>query len=167
MSLNRNLAALFARNRARYELLHHPEAFTSQDIARLARVSGRTLAKVVVLRDRDGSHLMAVVPASERVSLPRLERVTGRRRLELLNEAALRALFPDCEPGAMPPFGDLYGMSMWVDPCLSQEPLFHFQPGNHHEIVRMTYDEFDRLAEPFTGDVCLHDCHEPAALRGG
>jgi Ala-tRNA(Pro) deacylase len=159
MALNRRLAELFGRNRASYELVTHPEAYTAQEVAERARVPGRQVAKVVVARDRDGSYVMAVVPAPEHVDLSRLGRVTGRHGLSLIGEDEMRGLFPDCEPGAMPPFGSLYGMWMCVDPCLAQLDHLYFQAGNHLELIQISYDEFDRLAAPFTGDVCLHECH--------
>ena len=98
---------------------------------------------------------MAVLPASEHVDTDALRRVSGRLDLELATEEELQRLFPDCELGAMPPFGHLYGVPMYVDPCLADHDIW-FQAGNHHEIARMAYDAFARMARPYTGGVCLH-----------
>jgi Ala-tRNA(Pro) deacylase len=69
----------------------------------------------------------------------------------------MRRLFPDCELGAVPPFGHLYGMPVYVDACLSQAPAIVFQAGNHHEAVRMAYPEYARLAKPLLGEFCTHE----------
>ena len=155
MAINQRLSELIRQRGVAFEILPHREVFTAQEVAHMSRVSGKNLAKVIVLRDAGGDYLMAVVPANEHVYLDELRCVTGRKGLDLAGEVELRRLFPDCEPGAMPPIGHLYGMPMYVDRCLAERDIC-FQAGNHHEIVRMRYDDFARLASPFEGDVCLH-----------
>jgi Ala-tRNA(Pro) deacylase len=155
MAINERLSELIRQRGGVAELLPHREVFTAQEVAHTSRVSGRNLAKVVVLRDRAGTYLMAVLPANEHVDVGELGVFTGRDGLVLASEEELRRLFPDCELGAMPPFGHLYGLTMYVDPCLAQHDIC-FQAGNHHEIVRMSYETFARLAKPFMGSACLH-----------
>jgi Ala-tRNA(Pro) deacylase len=161
MAICPRLAELFARNRATFEVLSHPKAFTAWEIAERFHVPATRVAKVHVVRDRDAAYLMAVVPRTESIDFETLARVTGRRGLSIVPESALGRRFPDCEPGAIPPFGNLYHMPIWVDACLSQADIY-FQAGSHCELVRMSYDEFDRMAEPLSGDFCLHAAH---ALR--
>ncbi|MGE5177208.1 MAG: aminoacyl-tRNA deacylase [Hyphomicrobiales bacterium] len=155
MAINQRLSELIRQRGGAVEILPHREVFTAQEVAHTSRISGRNLAKVIVLRDAGGSYLMAVVPAHEHVDLDELATITGRRGLALANEEELRRLFPDCELGAMPPIGHLYGMPMYVDPCLAEHDIC-FQAGNHHEVVRASYRTFVRLASPFEADVCLH-----------
>lgn len=155
MAINERLSELIRQRGGVAELLPHREVFTAQEVAHSSRISGRNLAKVVVLRDREGTYLMAVLPANEHVDVSELGVFTGREELALASEEELRRLFPDCELGAMPPFGNLYGLAMYVDPCLAQDDIC-FQAGNHHEIVRMPYRSYARLAKPFIGGACLH-----------
>lgn len=159
MAINERLSELLRQRGVTAEILPHREVFTAQEVAHSSRVSGRNLAKVIVLRDEAQTFLMAVIPAHEHVDVDELKHITGRKGLELASEEELRRLFPDCELGAMPPFGHLYGLPMFVDPCLVEEDVY-FQAGNHHEIVRMRHADFVRLARPFEGKLCLH--REPA-----
>jgi Ala-tRNA(Pro) deacylase len=156
MAINSRLQQLLDQQGASYEVLPHREAFTAQEVARESHVSGRRVAKVVVIRDEAGADLMVVVPAPLHVDRGQIRLVTGRHGIHLEDEAELRRLFPDCELGAMPPFGALYGMPVYVDPCLAFEKNLFFQAGNHHEVVRMRYEDFLRLASPVVLDVCLH-----------
>jgi Ala-tRNA(Pro) deacylase len=156
MAVNDRLQRLLNRTGASYAVLPHGEAFTAQEIAQIAHVKGRQMAKVVVVRDVTGRDVMAVVPAAEQVDLRILRELTGRRGFRLEDEEELARLFPDCEVGAMPPFGHLYGMSMYVDPCLIQENDIFFQAGNHHEVVLMRCREFTEIAKPFYAGACLH-----------
>jgi Ala-tRNA(Pro) deacylase len=155
LAINERLKNLLARWEVRVELLRHRATFTSQETAHSSHVPGRCFTKVVVLRDENGAYLMAVVPACERVDLDAVALVSGRRDLTLATEGEMRRLFPDCEPGAEPPFGHLYGMPMFVDARLANEDIY-FPVGNHHEVARLRYETFAQLARPFLGDVSLH-----------
>jgi Ala-tRNA(Pro) deacylase len=140
-----------------YDALPHPEAFTAQEVAKTSRVSGQRVAKVVVATTLDGRYLMAVLPAPCRIDLPALRDAAGARQLSLAGEAELSMLFPDCDLGTMPPFGALYNMPVYVDACFSRAGDFFFQAGNPREIVRMRYEDFERLARPIIGEFCLHE----------
>ena len=85
-----------------------------------------------------------------------LARVLGKPSVSLVAESEMKALFPDCETGAMPPFGQLYGLPVWVDACFPKAGEFAFQAGNHHEVVRMRYAEYERLARPVVAEFCRH-----------
>jgi Ala-tRNA(Pro) deacylase len=156
MAINPRLKALLDRHGASYEVLPHRAAFTAQDVARTTHVTGRRVAKVVVIRDEAGADLMVVIPATHHLDQGQLRTVTGRRGVHLEDEAELGRLFPDCETGTMPPFGVLYRMPLYVDPCLAFERNIYFQAGSHVEVVRMSYEEYVRIAVPIVMDVCLH-----------
>jgi Ala-tRNA(Pro) deacylase len=141
---------------AAYETLPHREAYTAQGVASAVHVSGWLLAKVLVARAPGRQPVMVVLPASCRLDLAALARVLDQPSMELVPEEEIRELFPDCETGAMPPFGELYEMPVYVDKCFPKAGDFAFQAGNHREIVRMSYAEYERLARPFVADFCRH-----------
>jgi Ala-tRNA(Pro) deacylase len=155
MPCNDRLLKLLREKGISAETFPHRTAFTAHDVALASHIPGRRLAKVIVARDAAGAYLMAVIPSNEHLDLEALHRLTGRQGLRLATEAELVKLFPDCEPGAMPPVGHLYGIPMHLDPCLENEELY-FQAGNHHEVVRLTFDDFERIAKPFAEGGCLH-----------
>jgi Ala-tRNA(Pro) deacylase len=139
-----------------YDALPHPEAFTAQAVAKASHVSGQRLAKVVVAMTYDGRPLMVVLPASCRIDLAALRDAADARQVSLAGEAELSMLFPDCALGTMPPFGALYDMPVYIDACFPRAGEFFFQAGDHREIVRMRYEDFERLAHPIIGEFCLH-----------
>ncbi len=140
-----------------YDMLPHREAFTAQEVAETSHVSGRRLAKVLIAKEHDGRYLMVVLPAPCRADLIALRDAAGTRRLSLAREGELAALFPDCDTGAMPPFGNLYNLPVYIDTCFARAGDFFFQAGNHQEIVRMPYEDFERLVHPVLGEFCLHE----------
>jgi Ala-tRNA(Pro) deacylase len=139
-----------------YETLPHREAYTAQGVAAAAHVSGWLLAKVLVVRAPGETPVMVVLPASCRLDLVALAHVLGKPSVTLLSETELDALFPDCEEGAMPPFGQLYDLPVWVDACFPKAAEFAFQAGNHHEVVRIRYADYDRLTRPVVAEFCRH-----------
>lgn len=130
-----------------YTTLTHERTITAHDTAAAAHVRRELFAKTVMLRV-DGTLAMMVMPAAYRIDLTRLSRALGGAAVELAEEAGFRDAFPDCETGAMPPFGHLYGMPLYVDSRLARQPEITFNAGSHTEAVRMPYAEFERLAEP-------------------
>jgi Ala-tRNA(Pro) deacylase len=135
------------RQHTRYELIHHARAVTAQETAASAHIRGQLLAKTVMV-SLDGRLAMVVVPAARRVHFGRLCRETGAQEAGLASEADFRDLFPDCELGAMPPFGNLYGLEVYVDESLVSDADIAFNAGSHTELVRMPYREFERLVAP-------------------
>lgn len=140
-----------------FDLVTYPRAYTAQQIAHNAHVTGRRFAKVLILRDDVGKDLMLVLPAYRQFDANAVREATGRKGTRLENESELLRLFPDCELGAMPPFGNLYGMPMWVDRCLAREPDVFFEAGNHYELVHMRWADYARVAGPFLSEHCLHE----------
>jgi Ala-tRNA(Pro) deacylase len=134
-------------NRVPYEVRSHRTAYTAQEVAAEEHIPGREMAKVVMVRDAHG-YLMAVLPAPYHLGLGHLEKVTGRTGLRLATEAEFAGLFPGCEPGAMPPFGNLYGIPVWVDDLLARDEEIAFNAGNHEQTVHMKYADFARLVGP-------------------
>lgn len=163
MAINERLQRLLDRTHTMYSLFPHREVFTAQEVAQVSRVSGRALAKVVIVRDSSGADVMVVLPAGEHFDPDQLHRITGRTGIQLESERELARLFPDCEVGAMPPFGTLYGLGTYIDPCLLENSIVYLQPGNHHELMRLRREDFMRLAEPFYSGHCLHETKEPVA----
>jgi Ala-tRNA(Pro) deacylase len=142
--------------RVRYEVLAHRQAYTAQGVAHSVHTSGWKVAKVLLVRDSEAGHLLAVLPASCQLDIERLRRVTDRPGLELAPELEMSRLFPDCVPGAIPPFGRLYGMPVYVDSCFPHTHEVVFQAGTHREVVRMPYLVYEALARPTIADFCSH-----------
>jgi Ala-tRNA(Pro) deacylase len=134
-------------NKVKYVTITHSAAYTANDIAHAAHVSGREMAKTVMV-DADGRLVMAVLPASKRLSFVEAARVVGGKNVRLAHEYEFGAQFPGCETGAMPPFGNLYGVDVYVDPSLCADEEIVFNAGTHTELIRMRYDDFERLVHP-------------------
>jgi Ala-tRNA(Pro) deacylase len=135
------------QNNIKYLVISHSVAYTAQGIAATAHIPGKELAKTVMVLV-DGRLAMAVVPASTRVDLTRLKRYLGADVVELASETEFRDRFPDCETGAMPPFGNLYGMAVFADESLTHDKEIAFNAGSHRELVRMSFSDFQRLVNP-------------------
>jgi Ala-tRNA(Pro) deacylase len=133
-----------------YTVLPHRPAFTAQEEAAALHVPGRDWAKVVVCI-ADGVPIQAVLPAHLAVNLDRLRLSTGAAVVRFAFEHELRALYPDCELGAMPPFGPLYGHRVFVDASLTKEPEIVFNAGTHRDAIRMRYPDFVAAAKPIVG----------------
>lgn len=133
--------------RIKYVTIRHSIAFTAQEIAASAHISGREIAKTVIIW-LDDKLAMAVLPASKRVSLDEVRRIVGSNRVEIADEVDFVDLFPGCEVGAMPPFGNLYGMEVYLDPSLAEDDAIAFNAGSHTELLRMDFDEFLDLVKP-------------------
>lgn len=145
--LSPRLHNLLDEHHAPYSTLSHERTVTAHDTAAAAHVNRELFAKTVMLKV-DGAMAMVVMPAAYRVDLTRLSRALGGAMVELAEETEFKDLFPDCEPGAMPPFGHLYGMPVYVDSRLAHQPDIVFNAGTHTDAVRMPYAEFEKLAEP-------------------
>ena len=153
MGIPNKLIEFLNHNKVRYEILHHPEAFTAQELAAIEHVKGKLHAKVVMVKT-DGAQLMAVLPADHRVDLEKFEKLTGKPAA-LATEADFKALFPDCAIGSMPPFGGLYGVETYVDASLSQNEMIVFEAGTHSDAMKMRYGDFARVANPKVADFAV------------
>jgi Ala-tRNA(Pro) deacylase len=130
----------------KYVVISHSVAYAAQGIAALAHIPGKELAKTVVVKI-DGAFAMAVVPASRQVDLALLKAAVHTNNAELASEMEFKSRFPDCETGAMPPFGNLYEMAVFADVGLSHDQEITFNAGSHRELVRLAWDDFERLVK--------------------
>lgn len=131
----------------RYLTITHSPAYTAQEVAQAAHVPGKEMAKSVIVRC-DGELAMVVLPAAARLSLELLKETTGAKRMDLASERDFRDAFPGCELGAMPPFGNLYGMKVFVSEDLTKDEEIAFNAGSHTEVMKMRYDDFEKLVKP-------------------
>jgi Ala-tRNA(Pro) deacylase len=134
-------------NAVKYVMMKHSPAYTAQELAALAHVPGKDWAKTVMVK-LDGKIAMAVVPASGRVVFDLLREVSGAKAAELATEQEFKDLCPGCEVGAMPPFGNLFGMDVYVDDVLAEDAEIAFNAGTHTEVMRLPFADFERLAKP-------------------
>lgn len=130
-----------------YEVIRHATAYTAQEIAAEAHVPGRHFAKTVAVRIGDRLAL-AVLPATDRIDLDRLRRSVGAESVELAPEDDFAERFPGCEVGAMPPFGNLFEMEVFVSPHLVEADEIAVNAGTHSEVVKLAYSDFARLVKP-------------------
>ena len=134
-------------NGVKYVSIRHSPAYTAQEIAASAHIPGKELAKTVMVKI-DDAMAMAVVPATCRISLDLLKQVTGSDSVELAGEIEFARMFPECEVGAMPPFGNLYDMDVYAATALAEDEQIAFNAGSHTELIRMAYTDFERLVQP-------------------
>ena len=131
----------------KYIIIKHSSAFTAQEIAANAHISGKELAKTVMIKF-DGKMAMAVLPASYKISFDDLKEVLGVEKVRLAYEQEFMDKFPDCEVGAMPPFGNLYGIEVYVAESLADDEEIAFNACSHTELIRMNYKDFEELVKP-------------------
>ncbi|MDB6066385.1 MAG: YbaK/prolyl-tRNA synthetase associated region [Pedosphaera sp.] len=135
------------QEKVRYVSIVHSPAFTAQEIAAAAHVPGGELAKTIVVH-LDGKIALAVLPANRKIILEDLREAAGVEHARFATEDEFKTLFPDCEVGAMPPFGSLYGMDVYAAPALTEDNEIAFNAGTHTELIKMEYEDFARLAKP-------------------
>ena len=131
----------------KYVSVKHSLAYTAQEVAASAHVSGKEMVKTLAVK-LDGKMALVALPASEKVDLHQVSESTGAKNVELATEAEFGSRFPGCDVGAMPPFGHLYGMDTYVTESLTKDREIAFNAGTHTEVIRMSYDDFDRLETP-------------------
>ncbi|MEX0653107.1 MAG: YbaK/EbsC family protein [Phycisphaeraceae bacterium] len=136
----------------RYELIPHLPTFTAQETAAATHTPGKAMAKTLIV-GIDGRWAMVVLPATDQLDLERLRHVTGAAEVRLASEDDFKVLFDDCEPGAMPPFGNLYDLPVFVDAHLREDVQIAFEAGSHHELIRMPYADYERLVEPVVATI--------------
>jgi Ala-tRNA(Pro) deacylase len=135
----------------KYVNIYHSIAYTAQEIAASVHDKGKEIAKAVMVK-LDGKLAMAVLPASHQVDFERLKRASGAQEAMLATEKEFKDLFPGCDIGAMPPFGNLYGMSVFVSRTLTEDKEIAFNAGSHYELISLSYKDFERLVNPKIGD---------------
>ena len=134
-------------NKIKYVVISHSKAYTSQEIAASAHIPGKELAKTVIVKT-DGKMTMAVLPATYKIDFISLKEAAKAGKIELASEQEFADMFPECEVGAMPPFGNLYGMEVFVAATLTEGEEIVFNAGSHTELIRLSYKDFERLVKP-------------------
>ncbi len=142
-------------NRVPYDTMKHPHTFTAQETAMRAHIDGHAMAKTVMVK-LDGKLAMAVLPSDEWLDVTRLRQVSGAREVGLADEADFKDRFPECEVGAMPPFGNLYRMDVYASESFAGGDRIAFNAGNHREVVQMGWDDFERLVHPRVVQLSRH-----------
>ena len=141
------LKAFLDKNEVKYVAISHSRAYTAQEAAALAHIPGKDLAKTIIVK-LDGNMVMAVLPASYRIEMNQLATAAGVTTAELATESEFKDRFEDCDTGAMPPFGNLYGMDVDVAESLAEDDEIAFSAGSHRELVKLAYADFERLVQP-------------------
>ncbi len=141
------LEHLLVERGVKYEVTPHSPAYTAQEVATVEHVSGYDVAKVVMAAV-DDRLVMLVLPAPHRVDLEKVKQNLGAATARLAREEEFARLFPDCDLGAMPPFGNLYGIPVYVDRTLIHDPRIVFNAGSHRETMTIAYADFERLVQP-------------------
>lgn len=139
-------------NGVAFETMAHRVAYTMPEVAAALHVSGREVAKVVMVNASDDM-VMLVIPSPSRLDFAKVRAVLGATSVSLAREAEFADLFPDCATGAMPPFGNLYGVPVYVDEALAAEANIVFRVGTHEHTMKVAYADFARLADPSVGDL--------------
>jgi Ala-tRNA(Pro) deacylase len=143
----KTLKEFLDQRKVKYVVITHSPAFTAHEVAQSAHIPGRVMAKTVMVVI-DGALAMTVLPANHRVMLDDLHEITDSDDVRLAREDEFKHLFPDCEPGAMPPFGNLYDMSVYLSPDMEDEDEIAFNAGSHTEIIKMAFEDYQRLVKP-------------------
>lgn len=143
----KKLKAFLDTNNVKYVTIKHSSAYTSQEIAATAHISGKEFAKTVIVKI-NGNMAMTVLPASYQLDFKLLQEIFGTKKVSLASEEEFKYYFPDCEIGAMPPFGNLYDMEVFVAETLAEDEYIAFNAGNHTEMIRLKYECFQHLVEP-------------------
>jgi len=138
-----------------YITITHSQAFTAQKVAASAHIPGKNMVKTVMVVV-NGQMAMAVLPASYRVDFNLLKEITGEGTVRLASETEFKDMFPDCEVGAMPPFGNLYNLDVFVAVALTEDDEIAFNAGNHSEVIQMTYSDFEKLVHPKVMKFAVH-----------
>ena len=153
MEIPKQLIDCLNQSKAQYEILRHAEAITAQRIAQAEHVKGRHQAKVVMVKSGD-QHLMVVLPADHHIDLDKIEKAVGRP-VSLGKENDFKSLFPDTAIGAMPPFGNLYGLRTYVDRHLTEQNYIVFEAGTRTDAIKMSYRDYEKIVKPKVEDLAI------------
>jgi len=153
MQIPKQLIDCLDGNKVSYEVLQHPEAVTAQRIAQAEHVKGRHHAKVVMVKSGD-QHLMMVLPADHQIDLDKAAKAIGKA-VSLGKEQEFKTLFSDCALGAMPPFGNLYGLPTYIERSLAEQDYIVFEAGTHTDAIKMSYRDYEKIVKPKVDDLAI------------
>jgi len=155
MPFKKRLKDFLDENNIKYVIMVHSKAYTAQEIAAVLHIPGKMFAKSVIVK-ADGKYIMAVLQATHRINLDLLKQVVRAKKISLATEEEFESLFPKCEIGAMPPFGNLYDLPTYVDSSLTKGDEICFNATTHSEVIKMKYADYERLAQPVIGTFAEH-----------
>ena len=155
MAAKQRLEKYLKEQGVRFDSMTHPVAYTAQEVAAARHVPGKQLAKVVLV-DADGQLVMLVLPASYRVEFPKLKSLLKAKKVRLAKEEEFGGTFTDCEVGAMPPFGNLYDLPVYVDSSLADEKEMVFKVGRHTTSMKVGFSDYEKLVKPEIADFAVH-----------
>ncbi len=141
------LCEFLDQNQVKYVVISHSPAYTMSEIAATAHISGKKVVKTVIVK-MDSEMAMLVLPSNPKVDFDHLKELTGSESVELAKEQEFKDRFPGCEVGAMPPFGNLYGLEVYISPELAQSDDIVFNAGSHADVMQLAYEDFARLVNP-------------------
>jgi len=142
-------------NEAHYTIMNHPVAFSALELSEVTHISGNLLAKSVIVKTPT-KMLMCVIRATDVVDISLLKKALNQKDISLATEQDFGREFPDCEVGAMPPFGNLYEMDVYVSDVLAKDTEIYFNAGNHSEVIKLSYKEYDNLVHPKVLNMTAH-----------
>ena len=143
----KQLKEFLDNHHVKYLCIDHSPSYTAQEIAAVAHISGKVLAKTVIVK-AGSQFYMVVIPATDHINFSELRQWTGSKEVDLAKESEFKSKFPECEIGAMPPFGNLYGIPVLVSSSLLSQDDIAFNAGSHSELVKMSSEDFARLVKP-------------------
>lgn len=155
MAVYKRLKDFLDKNKIKYDAKKHKEVFTAQEVAAVQHVPGDAMAKVVIVK-ADSKTGMVVLPASHKVDFKKLNKILGTKNLRLATEQEFKSLFPDCEVGAMPPFGSFYNIPVLADQALAKNKEIVFRAGSHKDTIKMKLQDYGKLEKPVLVDVSAH-----------
>jgi Ala-tRNA(Pro) deacylase len=143
----KKLKEFLDENKVKYITISHSPAYTAQEMAARVHVPGKEIAKTVLVKV-DGKLVMAVLPGSFKINFDNLKKVLGSDNVRLADEHEFIDKFPDCEVGAMPPFGNLYGIEVFVANSLAEDEEIAFNACSHSQLIKMSYSDYEKLVKP-------------------
>lgn len=149
---SRKLKEFLDSNKIRYVSITHSSAYTAMEIAALAHIPGKDLAKTVMIKI-NGHMAMVVLPATHMIKMDLLKKVVENENIRLATEQEFKDKFPDCEVGAMPPFGNLYNMEVYASNLLKEDEEIVFNAGTHTELIKLSYKDFENLVKPKVAEI--------------
>ncbi len=147
MQCKERLEAYLRKHKVPYLLQHHTQAFSAQKIAEREHIPGQRVAKPVIVM-ADSRLIELVLPAPDQVDFSKLQSILGTKNVRLAHESEFANVFPDCEVGAMPPFGNHYGIAVYVEKRLTEDETIVFPVGTHTDTMSLKYSDFERLVQP-------------------
>lgn len=155
MPIPRAVRLFLKEHHVEYKTIYHTSTYTAQQLARAEHVSGEKVVKVVLLKTEEG-YVLAALPACYKVDFSSLKKCCEKQELRLATEEEIRNLFPDCEIGAIPPFGDVYHLPLYVDESLTKQNEILISAGTHRDAIRLKYKDFEKWTHPHFGKIAVH-----------